>query len=333
MKRIVMFCAALALSVFCTGNVMAQDVYQCEGSTHCIFDIDGSLSPACIEAIEILVGPLTGTGTVKIALVNFKTLDGICFEAGLGDGYHRITQTQEPSGFRFEYESQSILLTSNGDDYTSADPLHLRSVNTYPNELGDNPGPIVYEVTAPVRFNENLGPRVLTLHPGSSVEVTTIKPRIICDLTGDHCEIDINGGPIFSINPTITIESEPLQPQGGNIQVGYVLSKDLFDNGLSGLTMTLAPTAAPDESFFLVESINPGFDFPAMARGYFATQIQYNGDTWNPIGGQVLEVEATSPVNEWPPNAGTAQYILMQPIQYENNVGDVLTIHGGMISN
>ncbi len=332
MKRIVFFSAAFALAVFCTQNVMAQDVYKCEGSTLCEFDIDGTLSPACIEAIEILVGPLTGSGTVKIALVNFKTLDGICFEAGLGDGYHRITQTQEPTGFRFEYESQSILLTSNGVDYTSSDPLHLRSVNTYPNELGDNPGPIVYEVIAPVAFNENGGLRVLTLHPGSSVEVTTIKPRIICDLTGDHCEIDINGGPMFTINPTITIESEQLQPQGGNVQIGYVLDKDLLDLG-TGFTMTLHPAAAPDESFFLLEPVNPGFDFPAMVRGYFATQVQYNGDTYDPIGGQVLEVEAISPVNEWPPNVGTAQYIITQPIQYENGVGDVLTIHDGLISN
>ena len=333
MKRLMVFLAGCALAVFCTANVMAQDVYQCEGSTHCIFDIDGGLTPDCIEAIEILVGPLQGAGSVKIALVNFKTLDGICFEAGLGDGYHRITQTQEPSGFRFEYESQSILLTSYGVDYSSANPLHLRSVNTYPNELGDNPGPIVYEVVAPVVFNEVSGPRVLTLHAGSSVEVTTRKPTNICNLTGQQCEVDINGSPIFSIQPTITIESDALQPQGPNTQVGYVRRKDLTTDDATDFTMTLSPTAAPDESFFTVEGVNPNDYFPAMVRGYFATQIQYRGDTYDPIGGQILEVESIVLVNEWPPNPGTAEYIITQPIQYENSVGDVLTIHGGVITN
>ena len=336
MKRSVLTSTAVALAMLCAGTLSAATSgFQCTGESQCIFEIDGSTPQACLEQLEILTGPLTGAGTVQVALVDFKTLDGVCFTlSSAQEGYDRIVQTQTPGGYQFEYQSDFVMAESGGYTFYSTTPLHLRALNLYPNPLGQNPGPITYIVDEDVNFETNDGLHYMRVHQGSSVDVTTTRPKVICNLTSNACVIDINGSPMQTINPTIEIESEPLVPAGGNIQVGYVTFKELLD-GVTGMRMTLQPASTiPPNSFFRLDPVNPGQNFPANVRGYFETQIELRGDVFLPVAGSPpLEVESTFPVNEWPPAPGTVQYILSQPIQYVNGVGDVLTIHKGSIQN
>ena len=322
--------AALALVVFGAATTTAQTAYECTGDSECIFQIDSNTPQACIEAIEIFTGPLTGTGPVKLAFVDFKSLAGICFTLSTTqEGYNVITQTDVGGMYQFEYSSDNLLAEVAGVQYWSTGTLHLRSLNLYPNELGDNPGPIAYEVTGDVTFNEVGGPGKLTVFKGSSVSVTTKRPRIICDLNSNSCFIEINGTP-YDINPTIHIESESPVDQGGGIRVGIVTAKEMID--ALGLELVLSPwSSGTDENYFALESIDPQNDFPANVRGHFNTEITYNGEVYT--AGDVLEVESTVPVNEWPPNPGSAQYILSHPVVFTSDSGNEIIIHEGVVSN
>ncbi len=336
MNRLLSTCTAFALAMICAGSLSAATTgFQCTGDSQCIFEIDGSTPQACLEQLEILTGPLTGAGSVKVALVDFKTLDGVCFTLSSSqEGYDRITQTQTPGGYQFEYESDFVQAESGGYTFYSTTPLHLRAANLWPNPLGQNPGPITYIVDNDVHFETSDGLHYMMVHQGSSVDVTTTRPKVICNLISNSCTIDINGSPQQTINPTIEIESEQLEDVGNFVQVGYVYFKEAIDN-LTGFRMVLQPsTTDPPNSFFRLDPINPGQYFPANVRGYFETEIYLRGDVFRPIAGSPpLEIESTFPVNQWPPAPGTAQYVISQPIQYENSNGDVLTIHQGVIQN
>ena len=309
------------------GTATAAD-FECTGNSECIFQINDDTPQSCIEAIEIFTGPLTGTGPVQIALVDYKSLAGVCFTLNTNrEGVNLITQTQTPGGYQFVYTSDFVEAQVPGipGTFYSQNELRLEALNLYPNPLGENPGPIAYEVTEDVEF-VNGGER-LRVFAGSSVVVETKKPKIICDLTSNKCYIQINGSD-FDINPTITIESEAPE-QSGNILIGRVTAKQLIDD--LGLEMTLDFKRDPDESYFALEPLQADQTFPAMVRGYFASQITYEDEIYHADG--VLQIESVDPVESWPPADGAAQYIITEPVIFTSDSGNEIIVHEGHISN
>ena len=318
--------AALAGAVS-FGSVSAAD-FECTGNSECIFQINGDTPQSCIEAIEIFTGPLTGTGPVQIAFVDYKSLAGVCFTLSTTkEGVNLITQTETPGGYQFVYTSNVVEAQVPGipGSFWSQNELRLEALNLYPNPLGENNGPIAYEVAEDVKFVN--GSDVLTVFKGSSVVVETNKPKIVCDLTSNKCYIQINGSD-YDIHPTITIESERPE-QAGNILVGRVTAKQLIDD--LGLEMTLDFQRDPDESYFALEPLQADQTFPAMVYGYFASQIEYKGETYR--SDAVLQIKSIDAVESWPPADATAQYLIAEPIIFTSDSGNEIIIHEGHISN
>ncbi len=163
---------AAVLGVFCVTSALS---FECTGDSECIFEIDGNTPQSCIEAIEVITGPLTGGGTVKLALVDYKSLAGTCFTLKTNqEGVNKITQTKTAAGFRFQYSSENVEATVPGypGTFTNQNNLVLESLNAFPNELGQNGGvPIVYLLTEDVEMVN--GQHSLKIHAGSSVTMTT----------------------------------------------------------------------------------------------------------------------------------------------------------------
>lgn len=317
---------AALVGTFCAASAFS---FECTGDSQCIFEIDGNTPPACIAAIEVFTGPLTGSGPVKLAFVDYKSLVGTCFTLKTNqEGINKITQTQEPTGFRFEYSSQLVeaeVPGYSGTFYSNSGDLVLESVNTYPNELGENGGvPITYVVQNDVSMSN--GPNTLVLRAGSSVTMTTKSPTVYCTLNGE-CYINFNGVPSQRATE-IEIESEQPADQGGGIRVGIVTAKRLLGDDFE---LTLNPDRAPDESFFRLESLDPDQDYPANVRGFFASQIEYDGEIYRTEG--VLEVESEGPVDEWPPAPGAAQYRVTAPTIFISDSGLEIVIEEGHIFN
>ena len=318
---------AAVVGAFAAASAFAFD---CTGDGQCEIILDG-LSDDCLTQIEITTGPLTGSGPIQLAICDYKALDGVCFDLELppgGESFCEIAQERVGGGYRFTYSSD-VQATVPGvpGTFTGPDPLTLKSVNISPFPLGEDPNPVTYQVVSDVHLQNGMG-NELILRQGSSVSIQTTKSKIICNLGNGTCEIDINGTPSL-INPIITIESEEPTPAGNNTKIGIVTAKELLAQG--GFTLVLDPQRAPDESYFQLTPVNASQDFPAQVNGYFAAKIDVNGVTYR--SSDVLSVESTFPVNEWPPATGTAEYILSQPIQFFSDQGDVLTIHQGHVTN
>ncbi len=163
---------AALVGIFCASTALS---FECTGDSECIFEIDGGTPQTCIEAIEVITGPLTGTGTVKIALVDYKSLAGTCFTLKTNrKGINKITQTKTSAGYRFQYSSEQVEATVPGvtGTFTNLNDLVLISLNTYPNELGRNGGvPIKYRLTKDVKLRN--GQHSLTVRAGSTVKMVT----------------------------------------------------------------------------------------------------------------------------------------------------------------
>ncbi len=318
--------AALAVCIFSSAAAFS---FECTGDGQCEIIIDG-VDQACLTAIEIFTGPLTGSGPIKLAICDYKSLDGVCFSLELPKQSElcQIKQTEEQPGlFRYEYTS-NVEATVPGYPgvFSGWDPLTLESVNLSPYELGNDPNPVTYRVNGDVLLSNGLG-NDLVLRDGSSVSMLTKKPKIICDLTG-RCYIEINGNGV-NIDPIITIESEEPVDNGGVVRVGLVTAKQLV--AANDIVMTLGPDFAPSESYFMLERINANDPFPANVSGFFWTQIEHDGEIYR--SNEALEVKSAFPVNEWPPAAGTATYYVAGPVQYVSDSGNVIVVMEGEIRN
>ncbi len=313
--------AALAVVALATSiNVYAQ--FDCTGDGNCNIIIDG-LSDACITQIEITNGPLTAsTGSVSLSICDYKALDGICFDLGLDPNLQRevpcqVVQEQEPTGNRFKFKTYVEATVPGYPGTFRGDRLILESVNTYPNDLGDNPGPIPYVTTKHVILNNGLG-NTLLLERGSSVEMTTIRSKVKCTLTG-QCEISI-GGQHTSINPIVEIESQTPVPGGGGTLISVVEYKKLIS---SVIEMDLYDAA---DSRFILE--------PVGADGYKVTAelnvvITHNGVPYFAQGPLVLE--SVDIVPEFP-GSGVG-YFVQATTEFVSDGGDVITIEHGHLQN
>ncbi len=317
-KKLASLLAIVALAA--TVNVYAQ--FDCTGNGNCNIVIDG-LSDACITQIEITNGPLTAsTGSISLSICDYKALDGICFDLGLDPNLQhevpcQVVQEQEPTGYRFKFKTYVEARVPGYPGTFRGDRLLLESINTYPNQLGDNPGPIPYMTTKHVVLTNGQG-NTLLLERGSNVQMVTQRSKVRCTLTG-QCEIFV-GGQSTSINPIVEIESQSPVDAGGGVLVSIVDYKKLTSGVIE---MDLFDAA---DSRFVLEPVGPdGYKVYAELN----VVVTFNGEAYFAPGPLVLESQDIVP--EFP-GSGVG-YFVQAPTEFVSDGGDVIVIQKGFLQN
>ena len=325
MQQFKLFGCALAAMLFCAPLANAQ--FVCTGDGNCQISING-LPQSCITAIELFTGPLSAsTSTVQLAICDYKSLNGTCFNMELGghENFCQVVEEEEQPGlYRYKAKMRpTATVPGYPGTFVAQNNLILRSVNLYPYHLGSNPTPVTYEVISDAIYVNGNGDR-LAIARGSNTSMETVRPTTVCNLSG-QCVIIINGVDT-QIFPIIEIESEPLVQVQPGLQVAKVTAKQL-QAGL-GFEMRLDYER---ESNFVLRSLDFTTDFPAVVYADLNVVISYGGEEYRSSSNLLLQ--SANPVSEWPPAAGSAAYYVEEPVIFTSDSGNEIIVAKGKVVN